>query len=102
MDVRRPIATLPRITPNVPEATIDPIYMPILFLGEVFAICGNIDAGINAAHIPIKAMATINKLKLVAYDEQKIVIASKRSPVTAILGKSNLSAAGPRKKKDAA
>jgi hypothetical protein len=40
--------------------------MPILFFGEVFAMCGNIDAGINAAQIPIKAMAIINKLKLAA------------------------------------
>ena len=27
-------------------------------------MCGNIDAGINAAQIPTKAMANINKLKL--------------------------------------
>ena len=63
IEVIIPIETLPKMTPNVPDATIDPIYMPILFFGEIFAMCGNMDAGIKAAQIPINAMAVINKVK---------------------------------------
>lgn len=63
-------------------------------------MCGNIDAGMSAAHIPIKAMASRNTLKFVAYDEENTVIDSNSSPMTASLGKSNLSATGPRKKKE--
>ena len=64
------------------------------------AICGNIEAGTIAALIPIHAMAAINTLKSAVRDEQNTVTASIRSPVIAILGKLNLSAAGPKKKKD--
>jgi hypothetical protein len=45
-------------------------------------------------------MAVINILKSDVRDEQSTVTASIRSPVIAILGKLNLSAAGPKKKKD--
>ena len=101
-EVRRPIETLPKITPNVADATIEPTYKPILLMGATVAMQGNMDAGTNAAQNPIIARLMVKILNSVVDDAQITNKPNKNKPIEAIEGKLYLSTAGPIKKNEIA